>query len=64
MTIGEADQTGAKMVRAWFMDSSEEDQRLEHQQSPPKSISLDDLFKTAGILYWKVSRLSQKRFIH
>lgn len=42
------------MVKAWFMDSSEEDQRLPHQLDPPKPVSLDDL-KNCGVLYWKVN---------
>ncbi|KAK4311668.1 hypothetical protein Pmani_016864 [Petrolisthes manimaculis] len=42
------------MVRAWYMNDTNEDQRLEHQLSPPKFLSLDDLFTTAGILYWKL----------
>lgn len=42
------------MVKAWFMDSSEEDQRLPHQLDPPEPVSLDDL-KNCGVLYWKVN---------
>ena len=42
------------MVKAWFMDSSEEDQRLPHQLDPPEPLSLDDL-KNCGVLYWKVN---------
>ena len=44
---------GSKMVRAWFMDDSNEDQRLPHQQTPNKEVSLDTLRKL-GVLYWKV----------
>jgi len=43
------------MVRAWYMDSSEEDQRLEHHRQPPYFIDLDELFKTTGVEYFKVS---------
>ncbi|XP_045608852.1 acireductone dioxygenase [Procambarus clarkii] len=42
------------MVRAWYMDESNEDQRMEHQQSPPKFVSLDDLYKDTGVMYWKL----------
>ena len=44
-----------KMVKAWFMDSSDEDQRLPHQLDPPQPVSLEDL-ENCGVLYWKVSR--------
>ena len=44
-----------KMVKAWFMDSSDEDQRLAHQLDPPQPVSLEDL-ENCGVLYWKVSR--------
>ena len=42
------------MVKAWFMDSSDEDQRLPHQLDPPEPVSLEDL-KNCGVLYWKVN---------
>jgi len=43
------------MVRAWYMDSSEEDQRLEHHQQPPHFLDVDELFKATGVEYFKVS---------
>lgn len=43
------------MVRAWYMNSSEEDQRLEHHRDPPHFIDLDELFKTTGVEYFQVS---------
>lgn len=45
------------MVSAWFMDSSDEDQRLSHQLDPPQPVSLEDL-ANCGVLYWKVSFFS------
>lgn len=39
------------MVRAWYMDDSDSDQRLEHQLDPPEFVSLDKL-KELGVLYW------------
>ena len=41
------------MVKAWLMDSSNEDQRLPHQLDPPQPVSLEVL-KNCGVLYWKV----------
>lgn len=43
-----------KMVRAWFMDSSDEDQRLEHHRSPPQFIDLEELYKKTGVEYFQV----------
>ncbi|XP_006609148.1 1,2-dihydroxy-3-keto-5-methylthiopentene dioxygenase isoform X2 [Apis dorsata] len=33
------------MVRAWYMDNSDVDQRLEHHKQPPEYISIENLFK-------------------
>jgi 1,2-dihydroxy-3-keto-5-methylthiopentene dioxygenase len=41
----------AKMVQAWFMDSSDDDQRLPHQLVPNKEVSLSYLAEF-GVLYW------------
>lgn len=41
------------MVQAWFMDSSNADQRLPHQLDPPQPVSLEDL-SNSGVLYWKL----------
>lgn len=49
-----------KMVQAWYMDSSNEDQRLPHHMEPPQFVSLDEL-KKWGVLYWKVSLLKVMR---
>ncbi|XP_049804382.1 acireductone dioxygenase [Schistocerca nitens] len=48
------------MVRAWFMDTSDADQRLEHHRDPPQFIDLDELYKTTGVEYFK---LNPKTFI-
>lgn len=42
------------MVRAWYMDSEENDQRLEHHRNPPQFISVDDLFKKTGVEHFQV----------
>lgn len=42
------------MVRAWYMDSNDADQRLEHHKQPPEYISSEDLFKKTGVEYFKV----------
>lgn len=39
------------MVRAWYMDDSDEDQRQPHQLDPPKFVSLEKL-KSLGVDYW------------
>jgi 1,2-dihydroxy-3-keto-5-methylthiopentene dioxygenase len=36
------------------MDSSEEDQRLEHHKKPHQFVDLDGLFKATGVEYFKV----------
>jgi 1,2-dihydroxy-3-keto-5-methylthiopentene dioxygenase len=46
------------MVRAWYMDSSEEDQRLEHHRQPPQFVDLDALLKATGVEYFKVRTIS------
>lgn len=39
------------MVKAWYMDTSDADQRLSHQLDPPEFVSLENLEKL-GVLYW------------
>lgn len=41
-------------LEAWFMDSSDEDQRKPHRLTPNQPVSLDEL-KTLGVFYWKVT---------
>lgn len=48
------------MVRAWYMDDSPEDQRLEHHLDPPQFVTLEDLAKITGVTYWKVRQVSQR----
>lgn len=43
-----------KMVSAWYMDDSDEDQRLEHQKNPPQPVDMKDLVHLTGVLHWKV----------
>ena len=42
------------MVSAWFMDDSDEDQRLEHKKDPNVPVSMEQL-KDIGVLYYNVS---------
>ncbi|XP_075228182.1 acireductone dioxygenase 1 [Lycorma delicatula] len=42
------------MVRAWYMDNSDADQRLEHHRNPPYFIELDKLFEITGVEYFKI----------
>ena len=51
------------MVSAWYMDDSDEDQRLEHQKNPPQPIDMKDLANLTGVLYWKVLIISCYRFL-
>lgn len=37
------------MVRAWYMDDSKEDQRLEHHRTPPQFVNLDEIIKKSGV---------------
>ncbi|XP_020871621.1 1,2-dihydroxy-3-keto-5-methylthiopentene dioxygenase 4 isoform X3 [Arabidopsis lyrata subsp. lyrata] len=41
-------------VEAWFMDDSNEDQRLPHHLNPKELVSLDYLAEL-GVLYWKLN---------
>ncbi|XP_069702295.1 acireductone dioxygenase [Periplaneta americana] len=43
------------MVRAWYMDSSQDDQRLEHHREPPCYVDLDKLYKLTGVEYFKLN---------
>ncbi|KAG7200540.1 hypothetical protein KM043_001101 [Ampulex compressa] len=38
------------------MDDSDADQRLEHHRSPPKFVSLEDLFVITGVEYFQVDQ--------
>ncbi|KAK0073558.1 hypothetical protein PV325_009551 [Microctonus aethiopoides] len=42
------------MVRAWYMDDSFADQRLEHHREPPKYLTLKELFKITGVEYFEI----------
>ncbi|KAI8795957.1 1,2-dihydroxy-3-keto-5-methylthiopentene dioxygenase isoform X1, partial [Biomphalaria glabrata] len=42
-----------KMVRAWYMDDSNADQRETHMLDPPVFVSLDELFEKCGVEYKK-----------
>jgi 1,2-dihydroxy-3-keto-5-methylthiopentene dioxygenase len=42
------------MVEAWYMDSTDADQREEHKQEPNKPVTLEQLAQI-GVLYWHLS---------
>ncbi|KAF1375183.1 hypothetical protein PFLUV_G00236860 [Perca fluviatilis] len=44
----------AVTLEAWYMDSSEEDQRKPHRLYPNRPVSLDDLRKL-GVFHWKLN---------
>ncbi|EGI71129.1 PREDICTED: 1,2-dihydroxy-3-keto-5-methylthiopentene dioxygenase [Acromyrmex echinatior] len=46
------------MVCAWYMDSSDADQKLEHHRQPPEYVSLDNLFATTGVEYFEINHLN------
>jgi len=50
------------MVRAWYMDDSTEDQRLEHIRQPPEFVDLEKLKTLTGVLYWKVRKAMRAYF--
>lgn len=41
------------MVEAWFMDDSEDDQRLPHRKEPNEPVSLEHL-ESLGVAHWKL----------
>lgn len=45
------------MGRAWYMDDSNEDQRLEHHRNPPRFVDMAQLNETTGVEYFPVSIL-------
>ena len=47
--------TADTMVRAWYMDESDDDQRLPHMLEPNQEVNMDDLNRLCGLSYWKVS---------
>ncbi|XP_061181512.1 acireductone dioxygenase-like [Saccostrea echinata] len=42
------------MVRAWYMDDVEDDQRKPHMTEPPQFVTMDQL-KDLGVLYFEIS---------
>ncbi|XP_065343492.1 acireductone dioxygenase [Cloeon dipterum] len=43
------------MVQAWFMDSSDVDQRKLHQTDPPQFVSVEELLTTTGVESFKIT---------
>ena len=44
----------------WYMDDSDEDQRLPHKLDPNQPVPLEDLEKI-GVFYWRVCNGTQVR---
>lgn len=47
------DSIETSRIAAWFMDDSDEDQRLPHKKSPNKPVDLEKL-RDLGVLYWRL----------
>ncbi|XP_046462680.1 1,2-dihydroxy-3-keto-5-methylthiopentene dioxygenase-like [Daphnia pulex] len=43
------------MVSAWYMDDSDEDQRLDHHKNPPQPVDMKDVVNLTGVLHWKLN---------
>uniref|UniRef100_A0A0C9PSL3 Acireductone dioxygenase n=3 Tax=Endopterygota TaxID=33392 RepID=A0A0C9PSL3_9HYME len=43
------------MVKVWYMDNKENDQRLEHHKSPPEYLSLEDLHQKTGVEHFTIN---------
>lgn len=39
------------------MDTLEDDQRKEHHRNPPEFLDIGQLYKSTGVLHWKVLSL-------
>lgn len=48
------------MVRAWYMDKSDADQRLEHHREPPEFLTLQDLYVKTGVEYFEIDHENYK----
>lgn len=49
-------------LEAWYIDSSDEDQRKPHRLNPNQPVSLEEL-KKIGVLHWKVSYNHNREFL-
>lgn len=47
------------MVRCWFMDDGDSDQRLEHHRTPEQFCTIDELFRRTGVEYFHVLEIAQ-----
>ncbi|CAB1330732.1 unnamed protein product, partial [Coregonus sp. 'balchen'] len=47
------------LIEAWFMDDSDEDQRMPHKLNPNEPVSLEELEKL-GVFYWKTDHALKK----
>lgn len=49
------------MVRAWYMDTKDTDQRLEHHRNPPSFLTLPELLERTGVEHYEVSNNQTKK---
>ncbi|XP_054084880.1 acireductone dioxygenase isoform X5 [Zeugodacus cucurbitae] len=43
------------MVKAWYMDNKDADQRLEHHKSPHEYLSLETLYQKTGVEHYSIT---------
>ncbi|XP_052190114.1 acireductone dioxygenase 2-like isoform X5 [Diospyros lotus] len=43
-----------EIIQAWYMDDSNEDQRLPHHRNPEEYVTLDQLAVELGVLSWRL----------
>lgn len=53
LALAEPQKPGQSNIEAWYMDDSQEDQRLEHRRTPNKPATLEDLARL-GVKTWQL----------
>ncbi|XP_036325445.1 1,2-dihydroxy-3-keto-5-methylthiopentene dioxygenase isoform X2 [Rhagoletis pomonella] len=43
------------MVKVWYMDNEQNDQRLEHHRNPPQYLSVEKLHELTGVEYFNIT---------